>query len=1063
MMFVFLTGFATAAFAGALAATAQQTPAQVRGRYLAEFSDGARLEGQQLHDWHSAALAPRLDNTPLFTAERTLRWLRDRQQPEQKSPPAFIETRLGDRLPGVVTALQAASEQPLAPTPAHFIVAPACELRLLRNHKSVRVLSKYVRRIVWQGRGLKAGGAKRYTPARLYFREGGSLPYRSLRWADGKVVLLLDVGTRQVAFDDIAELHFPQQNQWRAYFDTLAARSPDAVTPLLQIHTRDGLIATSSTARFAASSLGDPRQDVNWLHYLQPAWSLDSLPIPHANIAERLYFPAVAPPLSLFSPVREKQTSLLGDLKWPARTNRNVSGGRLFTDGKEYASGFGVFGATELHFDLPACADAFSTRVGFDRLAANGGCVQALGYFASAPEKLLFDTGVLLGGRASSNIARTPLPRTDRQARRLVLKIDPAPPAAPQDADPFDIRDIVNWLDPTLLLNRSELKRQVDLRRIETVPAWRGWSLANPAAIAWRAVSDQAGGFHLLPYAENEPLKLTRRVRPSEQRWLVLQIESPLAAATNLLVRAEGEIIAKWNIPPQPLRAKANHFAVSLEAFQNREEVQLEIEAPAGVALAWRGLALFKNPPYLYSILEEPGDNTQAALLAPETHTWRQDIRFHGKSALQLQKNGVCKIVFSSPCKIRQTPDVGEFRYLRFAYRKSGGGGVRWRMTTAAAPKGKTFYRAGKGGPNRKGEITLWRLELPDHWIVATRDLFADLGETDLTGLVVEARGGESLWLDHMHFANQLDDFQLLSAPDPAITNRAARRLLAQEVLQKGAATAVSLRIGGRPASGILISAAGDVLTAGHVLGKSAAKVEAVLPDGRTANGRVVAISRDGDLGLIRLNILLNGQDQQPHVAIAGIGKIADDQLYVDFSFQADAQGKLNLASPIVGIREATKNEIWIDGAKATASNTAPWQAGGALLDRDSRVVGIRSRRHSAGGFLYQRVSRAVLARLREGETWGAWPSGAGPTFGVTIETTVAGCMVTMVAPRSAAAKAGLRADDLITRLDGVETRVLSDIYRILSSHDPGEIVSVHWLRGGKPSVARLKLEPRSP
>lgn len=118
--------------------------------------------------------------------------------------------------------------------------------------------------------------------------------------------------------------------------------------------------------------------------------------------------------------------------------------------------------------------------------------------------------------------------------------------------------------------------------------------------------------------------------------------------------------------------------------------------------------------------------------------------------------------------KIRENPQPGEFRYLRFAWKKVGGETIQlqlsadgdWGPDRDAA--GKSFrYHAGPGD-NYYGKSTLIAPQLPSEWVVVTRDLFADFGEFTLTGLAFTPVDGEYALFDHVLVGRTVEDLDRL-------------------------------------------------------------------------------------------------------------------------------------------------------------------------------------------------------------------------------------------------------------------------------------------------------------
>src|SRR5690606_1076934 len=153
----------------------------------------------------------------------------------------------GDRLPGDVVGYQSGDESPFHRLPPHLFIQPAIELHWPdRSEQSiVRVTAQWLQRVVWKHRG-----NDEYRPATVFMRDGRAIAFRSLRWADGAITLLLEKGIEIVSIGEIAELHLPRQGGWNAYYEQLAALTPTCEARLMQLETADGLRATTSTERF---------------------------------------------------------------------------------------------------------------------------------------------------------------------------------------------------------------------------------------------------------------------------------------------------------------------------------------------------------------------------------------------------------------------------------------------------------------------------------------------------------------------------------------------------------------------------------------------------------------------------------------------------------------------------------------------------------------------------------------------------------------------------------------------------------------------------------------------
>jgi hypothetical protein len=120
--------------------------------------------------------------------------------------------------------------------------------------------------------------------------------------------------------------------------------------------------------------------------------------------------------------------------------------------------------------------------------------------------------------------------------------------------------------------------------------------------------------------------------------------------------------------------------------------------------------------------------------------------------------------------KIRENPGPGEFRYIRFAWRKAGGNSIclqlnhdgAWGPGGEGTREGAKFrYHAGPGGECYGASLVISD-KLPAKFEVVTRDLFADFGEFTLSGLAFSPVDGNAALFDHLYLGRQLEDFELL-------------------------------------------------------------------------------------------------------------------------------------------------------------------------------------------------------------------------------------------------------------------------------------------------------------
>ena len=98
--------------------------------------------------------------------------------------------------------------------------------------------------------------------------------------------------------------------------------------------------------------------------------------------------------------------------------------------------------------------------------------------------------------------------------------------------------------------------------------------------------------------------------------------------------------------------------------------------------------------------------------------------------------------------RIREKPEAGEFRYIRFAWKAAGASGVmieladdqKWPLS--GSPERR--YLAGKNGT--PWQATSVASEAPSEWTVVVRDLWKDFGDMTLTGIAPTVCGGPALF-----------------------------------------------------------------------------------------------------------------------------------------------------------------------------------------------------------------------------------------------------------------------------------------------------------------------------
>ena len=154
-------------------------------KFTALWTDGTRTSGDQIIEWHDPAAQPKLEWRAAVRCESP-RPLAARQHGRPAPlPRMMIEMVGGDRLPGKVVGYQRAVDVPYEAVPGHLLVEPALGLDwpdpALAPRQRLRILTEWLRRIVWEPRSVDSNQSARYQPGTIFFRDGRQVAYRSLR------------------------------------------------------------------------------------------------------------------------------------------------------------------------------------------------------------------------------------------------------------------------------------------------------------------------------------------------------------------------------------------------------------------------------------------------------------------------------------------------------------------------------------------------------------------------------------------------------------------------------------------------------------------------------------------------------------------------------------------------------------------------------------------------------------------------------------------------------------------------------------------------------------------
>ncbi len=181
-------------------------------------------------------------------------------------------------------------------------------------------------------------------------------------------------------------------------------------------------------------------------------------------------------------------------------------------------------------------------------------------------------------------------------------------------------------------------------------------------------------------------------------------------------------------------------------------------------------------PPALYRIFEDEAHFVSLLNEGGGAASVESTDRYSGPAALRVTPDQKFRAKLPGlGVKIAEKPGPGEYRYLRYAWKKIGGGSVLLQLNAngkwgPARGQGTPGYRyeAGPAGNTFSAEAIKVSPRLPYGWTVVTRDLFADFGAFELDGFAFSPGDGTAMLIDHMYLARSADDFKDCPAALPA-------------------------------------------------------------------------------------------------------------------------------------------------------------------------------------------------------------------------------------------------------------------------------------------------------
>jgi serine protease Do len=255
--------------------------------------------------------------------------------------------------------------------------------------------------------------------------------------------------------------------------------------------------------------------------------------------------------------------------------------------------------------------------------------------------------------------------------------------------------------------------------------------------------------------------------------------------------------------------------------------------------------------------------------------------------------------------------------------------------------------------------------------------------------------------------------------------------------------------------SGVVVSQDGLVMTVAHVGGRAGRSVTITFPDSRKARGVTLGNDRTGDAGLMKIT----DPGPWPYVDVAKSAEVELGQWCVAVSYPVNFGHSRQPTVRLGRVHHRCPLDLGTD------CTIMGGDSGGPLFDLEGRVIGISTR---CGDSVRENAHvatdrfRANWERLVKGEDIDDRAGQRRALLGIGLDRDAEDARIGSITPDGAAAKAGLKAGDVILRFACQEIQSYAQLPPLVQKHKPGDLVALQVRRGNEVLQLQVTLgEPR--
>ncbi|HQT21211.1 MAG: 2-alkenal reductase [Polynucleobacter sp. 24-46-87] len=269
--------------------------------------------------------------------------------------------------------------------------------------------------------------------------------------------------------------------------------------------------------------------------------------------------------------------------------------------------------------------------------------------------------------------------------------------------------------------------------------------------------------------------------------------------------------------------------------------------------------------------------------------------------------------------------------------------------------------------------------------------------------------------------------------------------------------------------SGVLVSPEGIILTNHHVI-SDADEIDVALADGRKFKAKLIGSDPDTDIAVLKIE----SKQLPPPITLGQIESVhvGDVVLAIGNPFGVGQTVTSGIVSALgrdhVGIN-TFENFIQTDAA------INPGNSGGALIDTRGNLIGINTAIYSNNGGsmgigfaipinLAKQVMESILTNGSVTRGWiGVEPQNISKELAqsLNLPSSTSGVLIAGVLEGGPADRAGIKPGDVLTKVNGRETRYVRQLLNQVAEQKPGDELKIDILRKNKKISQMVKVGKR--